>query len=330
MASRRTFRILLVVAVILIAAGLFSIVYGTSPGTANETDPIPAGWYNYNEFRWSVLDGGSVQGSWQSLDGTPVEVLVYNDAQYGAYVNGANLTGLYNVTAVSGNLSLSVTGFDTYHVVFQHPAGYENVSQNVSVSLTSTGADPTFTLGGVAAVIIGALLVVFAAVRSRRAAKAQQNAGPQWDTFQPASGRSSGWGTPPAGTGGYPVPPPMPAPSQGGPSPPTPPSGPAAPASAPAAASPATAANAPVGTVLVTVVNRSAADVTLDLVANGAPVTSMTLPAGGSRQLSVSAKLSSVFGSTVTVEAAMANGRRARQAVFVGAGGTAPVSLQIG
>ena len=80
----------------------------------------------------------------------------------------------------------------------------------------------------------------------------------------------------------------------------------------------------------MTVVNRSAADVTLDLVVNGAPVPSMTLPAGGSRQLSVSAKLSSVFGSTVTVEAAMANGRRARQAVFVGAGGTAPVSLQIG
>ena len=330
MASRRTYRILVVVAVILIAAGLFSILYGTSPATANETDPIPAGWYNYNEFRWSVLDGGSVQGTWQSLNGTPVQVLVYNDAQYGAYVSGSNLTGLYNVTAVSGNLSLSVTGFDTYHVVFQHPAGYENVSQNVSVSLTSTGADPTFTLGGAAAVVIGALLIVFVVVRSRRAARAQKAAGPQWDTFQPASGRSAGMGLPPSGPAGYPVPPPVPGSSAPSPSPPTPPSGGRAGTSAPAAAPAAAAGSAPVGTLLVTVVNRSGADATLDLIVNGAAVTSMTVPAGGSQQVSVSAKLSSVFGSTVTVEAAMASGRRARQAVFVGAGGTAPVSLQIG
>ena len=328
MASRRLLRTLLVVAVILVAAGSFSIIYGTSPGYVNETDLIPPGWANYTEFEWSVVAGGTVQGTWQALNGTPVQVFVYNDAQYGAYVSGSNLTGLYNVTALSGNISLSVTGFDTYHVVFQHPAGYENDTQYVAVELTSTGADPTFTLGGVAALAIGALLIAFVAVRWRRDARAQQSTGPQWDTFQPASGRSPGWGTPPAGSGGYPVPPSAPGSPPGTSPPSTPPSGPAAPASAPAAAP--VPADAPVGTVVVTVVNRSAADAALDLVVNGVAVTSLTVPAGGSRQVSASAKLSSVFGSTVTVEAAMANGRRAKQAVFVGAGGSAPVSLQIG
>ena len=101
---------------------------------------------------------------------------------------------------------------------------------------------------------------------------------------------------------------------------------PAAPAARPAAGD----AAAPVGTVLVTVENHAGTDTTLDLVVNGAAVTSMTVPAGGSRQVSVAAKLSSPFGSTVTVEAVLAGGRRARQAVFVGARGTAPVTLRIG
>ena len=326
MASRRSSRILILFGVILLAAGPLSILYGVSPGYANTTAPIGPGWENYNQFQWAVLAGGSVQGTWQSLNGTPVEVFLYNDAQYGAYVSGSNLTGLYHAAAVNGTISLSVSGFDTYHVVIQHAPGYEDTYQEGSVDLMSTGADPTFTLGGVAAMVIGALLVVYAVRRSRRLAR-QPAAGPQWDTFEPSPPPPAGRSPSSPEPGAYRVPPPLPGDSAGPGSPSAPRSAAPGPARPPASSADA---DTPVGTVVVTVENRAATDATLDLVVNGAAVTSMTVGAGQSRPITVSARLSSPFGSTVTVEAVLAGGRRTRESVFVGARGTAAVTLHVG
>jgi len=317
MALRGTARILLIVGAILIAAGIGAAVYGSTPASVSETDPLPVGWQNFNEFQWGVVAGGTIQGSWQCENGTPVQVFVYNDADYNDYVNGANLTGLFNVTAASGTISLSVPGFNTYHFVLQHGAGYENTTQYVSVTLTTAGSDPTYTIGGIVAVVVGALLIAYAVRRSRRTA-APPGTLPSRATVQAPPPAGGGPDTAPTGTGMYRVPPPLPG-SSGGTSP-----------SSPPAASAAGDAASPVGTVVVTVQNKTGTDATLDLVVNGEPVTSMTVPAGASQQVSVSARLSSPFGSTVTVEAVLAGGHRAKQAVFVGAKGTAPVTLQIG
>lgn len=321
MPSRRALRILAAVGVILIVVGIIMALVGTSPALVSGTGEVPPGWEYYTEFNKAVLAGGTIQGTWQSLNGTPVQVLVYNDQDYGAFVNGQNLTGLYNATGLSGTISLNVSGFDTYHVVIQHASGYENTDQNVSVDLTMSGADPTFTLGGVAATVVGALFAVYAVRKSRQA---QQSAGTLSGpaTMPTSPGQPSGPDSSTLGGGMYRVPPPLPGTPAGRPSPP------GRAASGTAASSDGT--EGPTGTVLVTIVNRAPADATVDLVVNGAPVTSMTVPAGGSQQISVTARLSSIFGATVTVEAMMAGGRRARQAVFVGAGGTAPVSLQVG
>ncbi len=319
MPSRRTLRVLLVLAIILIAAGFFSITYGTSPSYVSEADPIPAGWQNFNEFSWSVTAGGTLTGNFSALNGTPVNVLVLNDADYNSFVNGANLSGLYNVTAVTGTISLNVPGFNTYHVIFQHAPGYVNTTQFVYVNLTATGFDPTFTLGGIAAILIGAVLIVYSFRRSRRTAGAPGTL-PSRATIGPPPVPPSG---PDTGAGGtYRVPPPLPGDAA------SPPAAPIPRGTSPAASS--DQVGNPVGTLLVTVQNASAADATLDLVVNGVAVTSMTVPAGQSAQTSVNARLSSPFGSTVTVEAVMAGGRRARQAIFVGAGGTAPVTLRVG
>lgn len=327
MASRRTARILLVLGVILILAGIGAVVYGSTPSSLNETDRIPAGWQYFNQFQWGILAGGTVQGTWQSVNNSPVQVFVYSDADYNAFVNGANLTGLFNVTAASGTISLSVPGFGTYHVVIQHAAGYEDVDQNVTVVLTTTGSDPTFTIGGIAAAVVGGAFLAYA-VKRRRAREAPAGTLPSRATIQaPPPGPDTSAG----GAGMYRIPPPLPG-DPGNP-PQLPGTGTPPTVSYPSGISPVPAsepASSPVGTVVVTVENHSAAEVALDLVVNGAPVTSMTVPAGGSRQVSVSAKLSSPFGSTVTVEAVLAGGHPARQAVFVGARGTAPVTLRIG
>lgn len=319
MPSRRTLRVLLLVGVILIAVGFFAIVYGTSPASVSETDPIPAGWANFDEFSWSVMAGGTLQGTFTAVNGTPVNVLVLNDADYNAFLNGQNLTGLYNVTSTSGTISLTVSGFNTYHVVFQHGAGYENVDQYVTVNLTATGADPTFTIGGILALVVAAIMIVYYVRRSRQPAgtpgtlpsRATIGAPPP----MPPAGPDTGTG----GAGMYRVPPPLPGDS----------SEPPARVIAPDAAPRSDLTSNPVGTLQVTVQNPTGADVTVDLVVNGVAVTSMTIPAGQSVQTSVSARLSSPFGSTVTVEAVAAGGRGTRQAVFVGAGGTAPLTLRV-
>ncbi len=318
MVPRRPRRWLIFLGVILIVVGLFAIVYGTSPASVNETDPIPAGWTNFNEFSWSVLAGGTLQGTFQAVNGTPVNVIVLNDADYSSFVNGANLTGLYNVTSTSGTISLSVSGFNTYHVVFQHGAGYENTTQYVSVDLTATGADPTFTLGGALALVVAAVLILYYVRKSRQPAGPAGTL-PSRATIgvppMPPSGPDMGT----SGTGVYRVPPPLPGDAEN----------PPATVVSPTAAPPANLTTNPVGTLQVTLQNPSGADATVDLVVNGVAVTSMTIPAGQSAQTSVSARLSSPFGSTVTVEAVLAGGRRVRQAVFVGAGGTAPVMLRL-
>ncbi len=322
MASRRTLRVLLIVAVILIAAGFLAIVYGSSPASANETDLIPASWLNFDEFSWSVMAGGTLQGNFTSLNGTPVNVLVLNDADYNSFLQGVNVTGpsiLYNVTSVSGTISLDVPGFNTYHVIFQHGAGYENGDQYVAINLTATGADPTFTIGGILALVVAAILIVYSVRKSRRAAGPAGTL-PSRATIGAPPSMPPAPDTGTTGSGMYRVPPPLPGDA----------ANPPAAVVSPGAAPPSDLTNNPVGTLQVTLQNPSSADATVDLVVNGVAVTSMTIPADQSVQTSVSARLSSPFGSTVTVEAVAASGRRVRQAVFVGAGGTAPLTLRVG
>ena len=322
MVSHRTARILAVVGVVLLLIGAFVAWYGASPASVQDTSLIPPDdtqYQYFTEYDFSVLAGGTVQGNFSVLNGTPVTVFVFNDADYNNYVNGANLTGLYTVTAVNGTLNLAVPGWNTYHVIFQHPAGYNGTYQEVAVNLSSTGIDPSFFLGGVAAIVIGVVLIVFG-VRRLRAAQAA----PPSDVF---SG-SATYGQPPmsptgpdtstTGGGMYRVPPPLPgSPSAGG----VPPA---------ASQTPAAAAAQPMGTVVLTLENHSTADETVTVSVNGVAVSTTTVRAGTTQQANLPAKLGSPFGSMVAVDAVTSGGRRAQQSVFVGAHGGAAITLRIG
>ncbi len=98
----------------------------------------------------------------------------------------------------------------------------------------------------------------------------------------------------------------------------------AAPATTPDATTP------PTGNVVVTAENRSGATEGVQRIVHGTAVTTLTLPPGTSQVTAVTARLSSPFGSRVTVEAVTSGGRRAEQSVFVGAWGTAQAWLRIG
>jgi hypothetical protein len=329
--SRRVAKILAIVGAILLLVGILSMVYAALPAGTQGTIPLPpgsAGAEYYSYYSFGVLAGGNIQGNFTVLNGTPVSIFVYDSSDYNAYANGQNLTGLYNVTAVSGQLSVDVSGFDTYYVVFQHAPGYESVEQDVAVNLTSTGIDPTFFLGGIVAVGVGVLLVVVG-IRRMRVQEPAGVAGAFPGSM--SSGASpfppSGPDTTPTGSGIFRVPPPLPD-TTGSPSSP----GAAGPGVAGPIApqGPSQSAQPPMGTLVVTVENHSSADETVQLVVNGAGVATLTVPAGTTQQVSVPVLLASPFGSTVTVDAITSRGQRAQQSVFLGARGTAPVALRVG
>jgi len=322
MLSHRTARILAIVGVVLILVGLFAAWYGSQPASVQDTSPIPpnaTGTEYFSEFDFSVLAGGHVAGTFDVVNGTPVTVFVFNDADYSSYVNGANVSGLYTTTAVSGTINVDVSGFGTYRVVFQHAPGYENSTQDVSVDLTSTGLDPAFFLGGMAALVLGAVLVGFGVLRMRTTRPST----PSGILESRATTRAppappSGPDTTPTGSGMYRIPPPLPG------LPDNPPKAIGTAATSPAEGAP------PTGDVVVTIENRSAATESVALYVNGVSVSTLSLPPGTSQQTSVTARLASPFGSMVTVRAVTSGGRRAEQSVFVGARGTASMSLRIG
>lgn len=315
MAARRG-RILTIVGAILLVLGLLAAWYATWPSYAQATSTIPPDdtqYQYFSEYDFSVLAGGTVQGTFTVLNGTPVTVFVFNDADYNSYVHGANVSGGYTNTAVSGSIDLAVSGWSTYHVIFQHPPGYNGTYQAVSVDLSSTGIEPSFFLGGVAALAIGLLLIAFGVRRMRQ----PQTGLPSGilasrATYVPPPAPPAGPGTSPSDTGAFRVPPPLPGGA----------------ASAAGAESPAAAA--PMGTVLLTLENRSAVDESVTLSVNGVAVSTTTVPAGTTQQTRLPAKLASPFGSMVTVDVVTSGGRRAQQSVFVGAHGTAPIALRIG
>ena len=324
MVSHRTARILAIVGVVLLLIGLVSVWYGSSPASVQETATIPpddAQYQYFSEYDFSVLAGGTVRGTFSSVNVTPVTVFVLNDADYNSYVSGANRSGLYMTTAVNGTINLAVPGWNTYHVIFQHPPAYNGTWQDVAVDLTSTGLDPTFVLGGVAAVLIGLGLIVFG-VRRMRAPQAAAPSGvlPSRATYAPPT-PPTGPDTAPSGDGLYRIPPPLPGSEE-------PTASPVAGTAAPGAAT--RPGEAPTGTVLLTLENRSAVDESVTVSVNGLAVSTTTVPAGTSQQASLPAKLASPFGSMVSVDVVTGGGRRAQQSVFVGAHGTAPITLRIG
>lgn len=321
MASRSRGRAFLILGAILIAGALIALLYATFPSGAQDTAPIAANDATteyFTEYSFSVLAGGSIRGTFSVLNGTPVTVTVFNDADYGAYVSGQNLTGLYSVTAVTGTIDLQVSGWSTYHVVFAHAPGYGSQEQDVAVDLTSTGIDPTFFFAGLVAAVIGVVLVVVGVRRARR------STGPTPSgvldsraTYLPTPAPPSGPDTTPSGDGVFRVPPPLPG-------------TPEAEAAPPSASPPAPQGTAPTGDVVVTLENRASGPETVQLLVNGVAVTSLTLSPNTSQMTTVTARLASPFGSMVTIQAVTSGGRRAEQSVFVGARGTAQLSLRIG
>ncbi len=194
MVSRAAGKALAIIGVILLLAGLGGIGYASLPAGDQGTFSLDPGADLFVVDSWGVLAGGTVQGTFTVANGTPISVFVYDQTDYNAYVNGANLSGLYSTTGSSGSLSVNVPGYGTYYVVFQHASGYESQGQDVSVDLTFTGLDPTFFIGGTIGAVAGVALLVVGVRRLRT----PQPAAPPWSVPRAGAPPSSSWGSTPS------------------------------------------------------------------------------------------------------------------------------------
>ena len=329
MVSHRGAKVLIVIAIVFLLAGLGAAAFAFLPTAIQDTAPIPPdtnGTEYFNEYDFAVLAGAHLDGTYSVLNGTPITIFVYNDADYQAYIHGSNLSGVFTTTGTGGPLHIDVPGFGTYHFITQHGPGSHSVEQDVQLSLTETGIDPGYFLGGIIAIVIGVVLLVLGIRRLRTPEpRAVPWAGPMSTPTLPSSAR--GPDTTRTGEGLYRVPGPLP----GQPSPySASPTGPAAPSGEGAMPMAPGVGGTPVGTIVMTLVNQAPVQETVQIFVNGASAATLTVPPGTQQQLRLTASLSSRFGSMVKVEAVTSAGRRTSQDVFVGGGGEATVAVRIG
>ncbi|HYU06087.1 MAG TPA: hypothetical protein VEM77_02770 [Thermoplasmata archaeon] len=160
---------LAVVGAILLLGGIAALASSFQPLSDSATITIPSGAQWYYAYDFSLLANGHVSGSFQERTGGSVDVYVLTDAQYKVYDGGGSPQPLFYTAGSSGQLDVALPGSDTFHLVFDHGAGYDAVQQDVDVVITVSGiGPPTYFIAGVVALGIGTLFIVLAAWKERR------------------------------------------------------------------------------------------------------------------------------------------------------------------
>jgi len=160
---------LAVVGAILLLGGIAALTSSFQPLTDSATITIPSGAQWYYAYDFSLLANGHVSGSFQERTGGSVDVYVLTDAQYKVYDGGGSPQPLFSTAGSSGQLDVALPGSDTFHLVFDHGAGYDAVQQDVDVVITVSGiGPPTYVIAGVVALGIGTVLIAIAAWKERR------------------------------------------------------------------------------------------------------------------------------------------------------------------
>jgi len=174
---------LAVVGAILLLGGIAALTSSFQPLTDSATITIPSGAQWYYAYDFSLLANGHVSGSFQERTGGSVDVYVLTDAQYKVYDGGGSPQPLFSTAGSSGQLDVALPGSDTFHLVFDHGAGYDAVQQDVDVVITVSGiGPPTYVIAGVVALGIGTVLIAIAAWKERRDKRAPR---PTFAPMQP-------------------------------------------------------------------------------------------------------------------------------------------------
>ncbi len=278
------------IAAVLVLIGIGVIAGSASPRVSTTTFHLPASATYCTFFRFAVVAGGSVTGSFSASPGSVIQY-VMTEAQNTAFVAGTGATYVAADTGASGTFTADLPSGGTYYVLSCHDLGYESVDQTGSHTMTVNGLSPDPFWAGIATLVLAiALAGVGMWLRSR----------------------------PPR-----PMAPPSPYMAYG----PTPPfSGAASPYPAPAVPYPMPVLR----TLHVVLENPSGVEESVQLYVNGAPMATIPIPAGGSARMDLHPNAPAPPAVPVRVDAVTRGGSRASQDVVPDAVGEATVSLRIG
>ncbi|HEX9341810.1 MAG TPA: hypothetical protein VF992_11675 [Thermoplasmata archaeon] len=167
--------VLVVLGAIFLLGGIGGLAYSAVPTTDSSTVTIPSGadWYYVYDF--PLVTGGHLTGSFEEVAGGTVDVFVFTDTQYKAYDGGGAAQPLSATSGSSGQLDVALPGWDTFHLIFDHGAGYDATQQDVRVEITVSGiGPPIFVFGGIVALVLGVVFLAVAAAMKRRERRAPQ------------------------------------------------------------------------------------------------------------------------------------------------------------
>jgi len=170
-------KVLAIVAYLLMIGGLILIGWSFLPSEGSDEITVPAGDYFY---RWKTpsMINGHVSGDYEVIGSGVVQVYVLNSAQYDEFAwDMFPTSSLDDDMGASGSFSADLADTSGYYITVSHGTGYEDVDQTVKVTYKVTGIAFMFMIGGIAFLVIGAVLAVVS-MRMKAKARAMEPAPP--------------------------------------------------------------------------------------------------------------------------------------------------------
>jgi hypothetical protein len=118
---------------------------------------VPPGEYYYLPLR--VVNGGRVSGNFVESQGQLVSLYVFNQQQFDEYQIKGALSSLFSTTNLSqGTYSTSISAPGTYYVVTAHGTGYDQTSQQLTLTVRVDGTNlPYLGLESLVPIALGLL-----------------------------------------------------------------------------------------------------------------------------------------------------------------------------
>lgn len=135
---------------------------------------VPEGQDGYVYLEIDMGTGGPIAGTYECLNGTPVQVSVMDQGQFEDFLDGLEGGSRTTVLGLSGDFSVEQVDMETCYIMVEHAAGME-AEQSVRIEYTVTNTDYQMTFASTVVFVAGGVMVTSAFhPRLRGRAKAQQ------------------------------------------------------------------------------------------------------------------------------------------------------------
>ena len=154
----KKFKALMIVGGILLVIGLYVAVSSVYRSPTTITFEIPVGEENYNYVELGLFSGAQLACEFTSNSG-PVDVRLFDEAQYRAYQWDGSGTGIANATGGSASFAVTISKGGKYYITIDHGTGQAGSTQTGRLTYKITGTDVTMLAIGAVLLLIGVIMI---------------------------------------------------------------------------------------------------------------------------------------------------------------------------